>query len=509
MQHSTMEHQGARIDCDLLVVGGGINGVGIARDAAGRGLSVVLCEKDDLASHTSSASSKLIHGGLRYLEHFEFGLVRKALIEREVLLRSAPHIMWPLRFVMPHDEGQRPAWLIRAGLYLYDSLARREFLPGSRALALAGHPAGAPLKGRFTRAFEYSDGWVDDARLVVLAALDARERGARILTRTTCGALRRTATHWQATLTRPDGQATQVSARCLVNAAGPWAPGLLSGAQPLRLIKGSHIVVPRLFDHPYAYIFQHPDGRIVFTIPYERDFTLIGTTDLDYQGDLDRVAISADEIAYLCQLVNRYFERQTSPADVVWSYAGVRPLVQEEGASAAAVTRDFRLDHDTDGAPLLTVYGGKITTFRRLAEQALDWIAPALGVRAAGWTAGACLPGGDLFGERPSSRGVLEFDQWLAGLQRRHPWLPPALAARYARAYGTRASCLLAGCAAIGDLGREIVPGLYAAEAEYLVEQEWAMSAADILWRRTKLGLHLPAGSAAVLDAWLAARAAR
>ena len=507
MHHSGREQQGGQIECDLLVVGGGINGVGIARDAAGRGLSVVLCEKDDLASHTSSASSKLIHGGLRYLEHYEFGLVRKALAEREILLRSAPHIMWPLRFVMPHDAGQRPAWLIRAGLFLYDCLARREFLPASRALALAGHQAGAPLKAQFARGFEYSDAWVDDARLVVLAALDARERGARILTRTACTELRRGASHWQASLVRADGPPTRVKARCLANAAGPWAAHLIGGAQPLRLIKGSHIVVPRLFDHPYAYIFQHPDGRIVFTIPYEREFTLIGTTDLDFQGDLDQVAISAEEVAYLCQLVNRYFTRQTSPADVVWSYAGVRPLVQEPGASAAAVTRDFRLEHDSEGAPLLTVYGGKITTFRRLAEQAVDWIAPALGLRAAGWTAGACLPGGDLFGERPSSRGVLEFDQWLACLQRRHPWLPAALAARYARAYGTRTSSLLAGCTSLADLGREIVPGLYAAEAHYLVEQEWATSAQDILWRRTKLGLHLPAGSAAVLDAWLAARA--
>jgi glycerol-3-phosphate dehydrogenase len=499
------------MECDVLVVGGGINGAGIARDAAGRGLCVVLCEKDDLAAHTSSASSKLIHGGLRYLEHYAFALVRKALVEREVLLRSAPHIMWPLRFVMPHDRGQRPAWLIRLGLYLYDSLARREFLPGSQALSLRSHPAGRPLKRAFTRAFAYSDGWVDDARLVVLAALDAHEHGARVLTRTTCTSLRREAAHWRATLTEADGATIDVTARCLVNAAGPWA-GQLAGvrdgkAQALRLIKGSHIVVPRLFDHSFAYIFQHPDGRIVFAMPYEAKFTLIGTTDLDFQGDLDQVAISADEVAYLCQLANRYFELPVSPADVVWSYSGVRPIVQD-GKAAAAATRDFRLEHDTDGAPMLTVLGGKITTFRKLAEEAVDWIGPVLGNRTPGWTARACLPGGDLFGERPSKRGILEFDGWTALLQQQYPWLAAPLVARYARAYGTRTRTLLAGCSAPADLGQEIVPGLFAVEANYLINHEWARCAADMLWRRSKLGLHLAPDSAAVLDAWIAARRA-
>jgi glycerol-3-phosphate dehydrogenase len=495
-----------QIECDLLVVGGGINGAGIARDAAGRGLCVVLCEKDDLGAHTSSASSKLIHGGLRYLEHYAFGLVRKALIEREVLLRSAPHIMWPLRFVMPHDRGQRPAWMIRVGLYLYDSLARREFLPGSQALSLRSHEAGRPLKRTFTRGFAYSDGWVDDARLVVLAAIDACEHGARVMTRTTCANLRREADHWRATLTHADGTVHEVKARCLVNAAGPWA-GMLAGvphAQTLRLIKGSHIVVPRLFEHPYAYIFQHPDGRIVFAIPYEGQFTLIGTTDLDFKGDLDQVAISEDEVAYLCQLSNRYFEREISPADVVWSYAGVRPIVQDGESQAAAATRDFRLEHNTDGAPLLTVLGGKITTFRKLAEEAVDWICPALGAPGQAWTAHACLPGGDLFGERPSKRGVLEFDEWVACLQADYPWLPAALATRYARAYGTRARTLLAGCASLADMGAQIVPGLYETEAHYLMSHEWAHCAADMLWRRSKLGLHLAPGSAATLDAWIA-----
>jgi glycerol-3-phosphate dehydrogenase len=500
------------IECDVLVVGGGINGAGIARDAAGRGLDVVLCEKDDLGSHTSSASSKLIHGGLRYLEYGAFGLVRKALIEREVLLRSAPHIMRPLRFVMPHDAGQRPAWMIRAGLFLYDRLARREFLPGSQALSLRDHAAGKPLKPAFVRAFAYSDGWVDDARLVVLNALAARERGATVFTRTACGAVQRHAGHWSAALTHADGRQTQVSARCLVNAAGPWAARFLHEAggapapQSLRLIKGSHIVVRRLFDHPCAYIFQHPDKRIVFAIPYEREFTLIGTTDLDYTGDPGQVRISAEEVAYLCQLSNRYFARPIMPRDVVWSYSGVRALVHDAAASASATTRDYRLLHNSDGAPILSVFGGKITTFRKLAEEAVNKIAPALGNGARAWTAGACLPGGDLFGERPDKRGVLEFEQWAARLQRRYPWLPPALTARYARSYGTRIACLLAQCGAFADLGPEIVPGLFAVEAEYLIEHEWAVTASDILWRRSKLGLHLAAGARQQLEAWLAAR---
>jgi glycerol-3-phosphate dehydrogenase len=502
-----------RIDCDVLVVGGGINGAGIARDAAGRGLRVVLCEKDDLAQHTSSASSKLIHGGLRYLEHGALGLVRKALAEREVLLRSAPHIMRPLRFVMPHEEGQRPAWMIRAGLFLYDRLARREFLPASAVVNLQAHPAGAPLKSDFTRGFEYSDGWVDDARLVVLNAMDARERGATILPRTLCGAVQRHPHQWSATLTHGAGH-TQVSARCLVNAAGPWAAQFLQAAtglparRKLRLIKGSHIVVRRLFDHPCAYIFQHPDKRIVFAIPYERAFTLIGTTDLDYQGDPGNVAISHGEISYLCQLVNRYFRQQIDAHDVVWSYSGVRPLVEDAGASAAAASRDFRLEHDTSAAPLLSVFGGKITTYRKLAEQAVDWVAAALHSEARGWTAEACLPGGDLFGARPSNRAVLEFEQWVQGVQARYLWLPPALSSRYARAYGTRIAVLLARCRTLADLGPEVAPGLYAAEVEYLLSNEWARSAADVLWRRSKLGLHIPPGCAERLDAWIQARTA-
>ncbi len=500
----------AVIECDVLVVGGGINGAAIARDAAGRGLRVVLCEKDDLGQHTSSASSKLIHGGLRYLEQGAFALVRKALAEREVLLKSAPHIMRPLRFVMPLDAGQRPAWMIRAGLFLYDRLARREFLPASEAVDLSAHPAGAALKHSFTRGFAYSDGWVDDARLVVLNAVDARARGATILPRTLCRGVRRHATHWSATLDGA-GRPVEVEARCLVNAAGPWAGRFLqgvTGAAPhdaLRLVKGSHIVVPRLFEHDCAYLFQHPDGRVVFAMPYGGAFTLVGTTDVDYQGDLDAVAIGADETAYLCRLVNRYFERQVGPGDVVWSYSGVRPLAADGPASASSTSRDFRLATDSAGAPLLSVLGGKITTCRRLAEQAVDWIAPALGVRAPAWTARACLPGGDLYGPQPSSRGVREFGAWTAAQQQRFGWAPPALVARWAHAYGTRIEQLLANCGTLADLGPEVVPGLYAAEVEYLMQHEWAHDAADILWRRSKLGLHLAPGCADKLDAWMAA----
>lgn len=497
------------ISCDMLVVGGGINGAGIARDAAGRGMSVVLCEKDDLASYTSSASTKLIHGGLRYLEHREFGLVRKALKEREVLLQAAPHIMWPLRFVMPHDESQRPYWMIRAGLFLYDHLAPRNLLPGSGRVDLRSHEAGRVLKGTFRRAFVYSDGWVDDARLVVLNAVDAAERGARVLTRTRCDSIRREGADWIAHLRDADGHTVRVCARSVVNAAGPWAGMFLQSVaghpaeRGLRLVKGSHIVVPRLFDHPYAYLFQHADGRIVFAIPYERDFTLIGTTDLDYRGEIDSVAISSGEIDYLCSLATLYFEKPVSPSDVVWSYSGVRPLLEDAAAAASGVTRDYRLELDTSGAPLLSVFGGKITTFRKLAEEAVDRLSVALRHRGKPWTSSACLPGGDLYGPAPSARGVLQYQDYALRFQREHPWLPAALAARYVRAYGTRAVSLLAACSRIEDLGEEVLPGLYETELGYLVRHEFAQTAHDILWRRSKLGLHLPASAEALLDAWL------
>ena len=496
-------------DCDVLVIGGGINGAGIARDAAGRGLSVLLCEKDDLAEHTSSASSKLIHGGLRYLEQCEFGLVRKALIEREILLRLAPHVMRPLRFVLPHDYGQRPAWMIRAGLFLYDHLARRTLLAGSRGIDLRSHAAGVPLQAKFTHGFEYSDGWVDDARLVVLNAMDAAQRGARIWTGTRCESAWREEDRWSAVLRMPDGRAASVRARSLVNAAGPWAAHfLLHGVQQparrtLRLIKGSHIVVGSLFDHPYAYIFQHPDGRIVFAIPYERNFTLIGTTDVDYQGDPGEVKIDDGEIAYLCDLVNHYFRRTVSAADVVWSYSGVRPLVEDEATDASEITRDYRLELDVGRAPLLSVFGGKITTFRKLAEEAVGRLAPYFPQAGQSWTAKACLPGGDLFGDLPDNRSVLEFDGFVQRMQETYAWLSPALVERYVRAYGTRIAILLGGRKSLADMGQEIVPGLYEAEVRYLHSHEWARNAADILWRRSRLGLHLPCGSQARLDEWM------
>lgn len=389
---------------DLLVVGGGINGAGIARDAAGRGLSVLLCEQDDLASHTSSSSTKLIHGGLRYLEYKEFGLVRKALQERETLLRAAPHIIWPLRFVMPHMPNLRPAWLIRIGLFLYDHLAKRELLPGSRGIDMRRHPAGAPLVDSIKRGFVYSDGWVDDARLVVLNALDAQERGARILTRTKLVSAERRDGQWHARLQRADGSTLDVCARAVANAAGPWVGDVLHGAlgrgaqHSVRLVKGSHIVTRRLFDHDHAYIFQNPDKRIIFAIPYERDFTLIGTTDVEYRDDPSRVAIDRDETRYLCESINRYFKRKISPADVCWTYSGVRPLLEDENAdNPSAVTRDYRLELDGgDGAPLLSVFGGKITTFRKLAEEATDMLGGALGASRGAWTAGVPLPGGDI-----------------------------------------------------------------------------------------------------------------
>lgn len=495
---------------DLLIVGGGINGAGIARDAAGRGLSVVLCEQDDLAAHTSSASTKLIHGGLRYLEHREFGLVRKALREREVLLRGAPHILWPLRFVMPHDRSMRPAWLIRLGLFLYDHLARRELLPGSESIRLRGHPAGAPLRPEFRRGFVYSDAWVDDARLVVLNARDAADRGARVLTRTRCVRAEREGAVWRATLEGADGGREEVVARALVNAAGPWAASFLRdavrrpAARGLRLVKGSHIVVPKLFDHAMAYIFQCADRRIVFAIPYEEDFTLVGTTDVEHAGAPGAARISDDEIAYLCAVTARYFARPVTPSDVVWHYSGVRPLLDDDAGDPSAVTRDYTLELDTQGAPLLSVWGGKITTFRCLGEEAVDRLLPALGERRAPWTTGALLPGGDLspFIGAPR-RPDLDIAVFIDRMIERFPFLDPALLRRYARCYGSRMAVLLEDVTRPEDLGREIAPGLFEAELRYLVGHEWARTADDVLWRRTKVGLRASATQRAAVDDWM------
>ncbi|NRF69599.1 glycerol-3-phosphate dehydrogenase [Aquincola sp. S2] len=497
--------------CDVLVVGGGINGVGIARDLAGRGLSVVLAEREDLAQHTSSASTKLIHGGLRYLEYYEFSLVRKALAEREGLLRGAPHIMRPLRIVMPHDPSMRPAWMLRAGLFLYDHLAKREMLPGSNAVDLRRDVTGAALKKHYTKGFVYSDGWVDDARLVVLCAIDAVERGATVLTRCAVTSAMRGAAGagWTATLQSEDGSATTVKARAVVNAAGPWAERFLreqaqqQGVKSLRLVKGSHIVVPKLFDHDHAYIFQNPDKRIIFVQPYEGDFTLIGTTDVEHNGAIGAARIDEDEVRYLCEQSSRYFDQPIRPADVVWSYSGVRPLIDDESSDAAAVTRDYLLELDTaGGAPLLNVWGGKLTTFRLLGEEAADLLAGPLQAKKAAWTHGAVLPGGDLSRwigpPNKASRPDADLRRFVQALQRRYPVLPEKVLARWARLYGARVELLMAG----GAPGAEVAPGVYEAELRYLAEHEWARSADDILWRRTKLGLHLDDAQRARISAW-------
>ena len=509
---------------DLLVVGGGINGAGIARDAVGRGLSVLLCEQHDLAQHTSSASTKLIHGGLRYLEYYEFKLVRKALQEREVLMRIAPHIISPLRFVMPHDANQRPAWMIRAGLFLYDHLARREFLPASSGVQLQQHEAGVPLKPGFSKGFVYSDGWVDDARLVVLNALDAQERGAKILTRTRCLEVRRSAdqTQWLASLQTEGAEPFHITARAVVNAAGPWAAQFANAVADaeavaeglgqqhkvgearigLRLIKGSHIVVPRIFDHPYAYIFQNPDKRIIFAIPYQTDFTLIGTTDLEYKGDPGQVKIEQDEVDYLCQMASRYFTCAITPDQVVWTYSGVRPLLDDDSENASAVTRDYVLELNQTGAPLLNVWGGKITTYRKLSEEAMALLMPALACKVPDWTDRAYLPGGDLQ-QTGSMVNTYDFADFYQKMSRQYAWLPPLLLRRYAHNYGTRLQTVLGAAEKMADLGQELCPGLYELEARYLVQVEWAHSAQDILWRRSKLGLYATPEQVQQLQQWL------
>lgn len=503
--------------CDVLVVGGGINGAGIARDLAGRGGDVVLVEQDDLGAHTSSNSTKLIHGGLRYLEHYEFSLVRKALLEREVLLRSAPHIIRPLRFVMPHDPSMRPAWMIRLGLFLYDHLARRNVLPGSTGVDLSSDPLGAPLNSRFNRGFVYSDGWVDDARLVVLSALDAQMRGAQILPRTRCVVAQRGAQHWTATLRSSNGPEYTITARSLVNAAGPWAESFLrcearasNGEalvrKSLRLVKGSHIVVPRCFEHDHAYLFQNSDRRIIFAIPYEERFTLIGTTDVELHGEPGDGGVGEDEIAYLCEQASRYFTRPVTPADVVWSYAGVRPLLDDDSGDPSAVTRDYVLESNTEEAPLLSVWGGKITTFRKLAEEAADELGRMLGTSSARshWTKAASLPGGDLSAWiGPPRRPDTDFERFIIAVKLRYPWLEPQLARRLSRAYGSLIDRVLGEANDLADLGEEIAPGLFEAELRYLCREEWASTAEDVLWRRTRLGLHLSESECERVSDWM------
>ena len=491
---------------DLIIIGGGINGAGIARDATGRGLNVLLCEKDDLASHTSSASTKLIHGGLRYLEHYEFRLVRKALQERKVLLRAAPHIISPLRFVMPYVPHLRPAWLIRLGLFLYDHLGDlHPLLPSSHSINLRTHPTGIPLKTSLKKGFVYSDAWVQDARLVVLNARDAADKGATILTRTRLVSAQRHEKYWECTLRSTiDNHETIVKSRALVNAAGPWVGDVLNNTlhikskHTVRLVKGSHIVTPRLFDHDYAYIFQNPDKRIVFAIPYESDFTLIGTTDVEHNDDPNTVKISPAEINYLCESVNQYFNTAVNPNQVIWSYAGVRPLLEDEDANnPSAVTRDYRLELDSPShqAPLLSVFGGKITTYRKLAEEAMTTLKNVLDFTEQPWTEKATLPGGDI----PNA----DFENFLNTVIQRYPWLPTQLAERYAHAYGTRIDILIDTAKNMTELGEDFGGGLYEAEVRYLMQYEWALTVEDILWRRSKLGLHVGNDTYQKLEKWL------
>ncbi len=487
---------------DVLVIGGGINGCGIARDLVGRGYSVMLAEKVDFASGTSSWSTKLIHGGLRYLEHYEVRLVREALIEREVLWAMAPHIIRPLRFVLPHHKGLRPAWMLRAGLFAYDHLGGRKMLPPTDELDLRTHPAGAPLKDEYVRAFEYSDCWVDDARFVVLNARDAADRGADVRTRTEVVKAEREGNSWAVTLAGPDGEEA-VRARCLVNAAGPWVDHVLGSAlgradaHNVRLVQGSHIVVKKLFDHDKAYIFQNEDGRIIFAIPYEGAFTLIGTTDQDYEGEPRDVAITEAETDYLLAAASEYFKRPVERDAIVWTYAGVRPLFDDGASKAQEATRDYVLKAEGGhGKPaLLNIFGGKLTTYRKLAEAAAEKVGALIGVKGKSWTAKAPLPGGDMpisiaaaFGER---------------LRQTYPWLDGALADRLARLYGVKAQDILRGATGPADLGRDFGAGLTEREVSHLIETEWARTAEDILWRRTKLGLVMAADDQAALAAYM------
>ena len=513
---------------DLFVIGGGINGCGISRDAAGRGLSVRLAEMGDLASATSSASTKLFHGGLRYLEYFEFRLVREALIEREVLLRAMPHISWPMRFVLPYHpsmrfesdtptsklltkvmpwmKGRRPAWLIRLGLFMYDHLGGRKILPGTATVSLKGTPEGAPLVDRLETAYEYSDCWIEDSRLVVLNARDAKARGAEILTRTKVLSAARDGDLWLIdTQDSETGEMRTHRARMLVNAGGPWVGDIirskvrLNTREGIRLVRGSHIVTRRLYDHDKCYFFQGTDGRIIFSIPYETDYTLIGTTDAAHEDPSQRPVCTPEERAYLLDFANRYFKRAIDEDDIVWSYSGVRPLYDDGASSATAATRDYTLKVEAEGgAPLLNVFGGKITTYRRLAESALEKIAAHLTVDKGPWTAGVPLPGGDF--------PVDGFDRLVSDLASAHPYLSPFHARRLVRAYGTEAAEMLKGAKTLADLGEDFGATLTATEVAWLMNKEYARTAEDVVWRRNKLGLRLSEDEVARLDRWMGAR---
>jgi len=492
---------------DIAIIGGGINGCGIARDAAGRGWSVFLCEANDLASGTSSASTKLVHGGLRYLERYEFRLVRESLREREVLWSIAPHVVWPLRFVLPYHQGLRPAWVLRLGLFLYDHIGGRKRLPATRTVRLRRDPAGRMLKPDYTLGFEYSDGWVEDSRMVVLNARDAADRGAAVRTRTRCIGAERADGLWRLRLQDGSGVEKVVQARALVNAAGPWVGEVLetvvhaAARPPVRLVKGSHVVVPRLYPEDHCYIFQNADGRIFFVIPYERDFSLIGTTDLDYEGDPADVSASTEEVAYLCRGASEYFNTPVLPDQVVWSYSGVRPLYDDGASKAQAATRDYVLNLDVaqGQAPLLSIFGGKITTYRRLAEAVLARLAPMLPQRPGlppGWTGTTPLPGGNF--------PVDGFEATLAALRGRYPFVAAATLRRLLRAYGTCVDELLGPATSAEALGRVFGADLTEAELRYLVLREWVQTAEDVVWRRSKLGLRMTPQEIARTDAALA-----
>ena len=516
-------HQAEDTSVDLLIIGGGINGCGIARDAAGRGLSVLLAEKGDLAGATSSASTKLFHGGLRYLEFFEFRLVREALMERETLLRAMPHISWPMRFVLPYHKdmrfesdtptskllglfmpwmkGRRPAWLIRLGLFLYDNLGGRKILPGTSTLSLSGTDEGAPLQDRFAKAYEYSDCWVEDSRLVTLNARDADARGADILTRSEVTSAQVVNGIWAVTI-KTEGETKTVYAKMLVNAAGPWVGDVIHGKlrlnsrEDVRLVRGSHIVTRKLYDHDKCYFFQGTDGRIIFAIPYEQDFTLIGTTDAEHSDPATPPVCTDEERDYLCNFASQYFERPVTAQDVVWSYSGVRPLYDDGASSATAATRDYTLKIDQSaGAPVLNIFGGKITTYRRLAEAALDKIATVLPVPKGKWTAGVALPGGDF-----APDGV---DRLVRDLQQDYPFLTKFWARRLVRAYGTEARDILGTATQASDLGQDFGATLTAAEVTWLMTREYARDANDVLWRRSKLGLRLDKTQAQALQDWI------
>ena len=523
-----MTDKTAKVVTDLFIIGGGINGCGIARDATGRGLTVTLAEQGDLAQGTSSASTKLFHGGLRYLEYFEFGLVRKALEERETLLVAMPHISWPLRFVlplspgmrfesdtptsrllrwvMPWARGRRPDWLIRLGLFLYDTLGGRKILPATRTVDLARDPAGAPLKSQFRKAFEYSDCWVEDSRLVVLNARDAANRGAQILTRTRVTSASRQGDLWEITTEGPQGRETHL-ARALVNAGGPWVTDVIqnvariNSSEGIRLVRGSHIVTRKLFDTPQGYFFQGTDGRIIFAIPYEQDFTLIGTTDKDHQAAPGDVSCSDEERDYLLAFASQYFARPVTKEDVVWTYAGVRPLYNDGAKSATAATRDYVLSLDQSGAPLLNVFGGKITTYRRLAEEALAKLMPSFPGAGADWTARVTLPGGDF-----PHDGVQALTE---KLRARYPFLTHYWAGRMIRAYGTEAFAVLGDAATPEALGQDFGATLTEAELRWLMAKEYAVTAADVVWRRSKLGLRMTADQIAALDRFMMTTSAR